>query len=125
MFGTANQLLAAVALAVATSAIINAGKIRYVWVTIVPMLFVALTTLSACWLNITDNFYPLTHDPVTETQGYVNIILTLVIMICAVIILVEAFRRWYKVIVRKEYSVAGEIVSADDKNFSPPEFGCC
>jgi carbon starvation protein len=46
MFGTANQLLAAVALAVATSAIINAGKVRYAWVTLLPMLFVATTTLT-------------------------------------------------------------------------------
>ncbi|HJT23536.1 MAG TPA: carbon starvation protein A, partial [bacterium] len=53
MFGTANQLLAAVALAVATSAIINSGRAKYAWVTFIPMLFVAVTTLSACWLNIT------------------------------------------------------------------------
>ena len=51
MFGTANQLLAGVALAVATSAIINAGKVRYAWVTLVPMLFVSTTTLIACYLK--------------------------------------------------------------------------
>ena len=49
MFGTANQLLAGVALAVASSAIINAGKVRYVWVTLIPMLFVTITTLVAGW----------------------------------------------------------------------------
>ena len=63
MFGTANQLLAGVALAVATSAIINAGRARYVWVTLIPMLFVTVTTLTAGWLNITDNFYPLASHP--------------------------------------------------------------
>ena len=45
MFGTANQLLAGVALAVATSAIINAGKVRYVWVTMIPMFFVSITKM--------------------------------------------------------------------------------
>jgi hypothetical protein len=80
MFGTANQLLAAVALAVATSAIINAGKERYAWVTLLPMLFVAATTLSACWLNITDNFWPMTANPQTAVQGYINSVLTAVIM---------------------------------------------
>ncbi len=125
MFGTANQLLAAVALAVGTSAIINAGKARYMWVTLVPMLFVATTTLTAGWLNVVDNFLPLTQNPATSTQGYVNSILTIVMMICAVIILIESFRRWYKVLVKKEYIISGQVVAASDKNFTPPEYGCC
>jgi carbon starvation protein len=125
MFGTANQLLAGVALAVATSAIINAGKVRYAWVTLVPMLFVSVTTLTAGWLNIVDNFIPLTANPAMATQGYVNTILTAVMMACAVIVLIEAFKRWYRVLVRGQYSVAGEVVYSTDKNFSPPQYGCC
>jgi len=125
MFGTANQLLAAVALTVATTAIINAGKVRYAWVTLLPLIFVAVTTLSACWLNITDNFWPMTFSPATEIQGYINSLLTVVIMLCAIVILVEAFRRWYKVLVRKEFVVGGEIRYAADGKFSPPDFGCC
>jgi carbon starvation protein len=125
MFGTSNQLLAAVALAVGTSAIINAGKERYVWVTLVPMLFVAGTTLTAGWFNITDNFFPLISDPHTAVQGYINSILTAITMVCAIVILVEAFRKWYKVLVKKEYVIAGEVVYATDKDFTPPQFGCC
>ena len=105
MFGTANQLLAGVALAVASSAIINAGKVKYVWVTLAPMLFVSTTTLIAGWENIFDNFLPLTHNPKTELQGYINSILTAIMMVCAVIILFEAFRRWYKVLVKKEFMI--------------------
>src|SRR5437762_9726496 len=45
MFGIANQLLAAVALCVATTVTINLGKARYCWVTIVPLSFVSTTTL--------------------------------------------------------------------------------
>jgi carbon starvation protein len=125
MFGTANQLLAAVALSVATSAIINAGKERYAWVTLAPMLFVATTTLSAGFLNITDNFWPLTEDPATVVQGYVNVLLTAVMMVCAVVVLVEAGRRWYRVLVKGEYLVAGQVVSAADGKFIPPTYGCC
>jgi carbon starvation protein len=125
MFGTANQLLAGVALAVATSAIINAGKVRYVWVTIVPMVFVLVTTLTAGWLNIADNYMPLTRNPATATQGYVNSMMTIIIMICAVVIVVEATRRWYQVLRKKEYIVGGQVVYATDKEFSPPEYGCC
>ena len=125
MFGTANQLLAAVALAVATSAIINAGKVRYAWVTLAPMLFVSTTTLVAGWENIFDNFLPLAAKAETATQGTIDTILTAIIMACAVIILVEAFRRWYKVLAKGEYCVAGQVIYATDSSFSPPEYGCC
>jgi carbon starvation protein len=125
MFGTANQLLAGVALAVATSAIINAGRARYAWVTLVPMLFVTITTLIACWINITDNFYPLTRVSQTALQGWINVAMTVVIMLSAIIILVEAFRRWYQVLVKGEFVVSGQVVNASDPDFTPPEFGCC
>lgn len=94
MFGTANQLLAAVALCVATSLIINSGKARYAWVTIVPLSFVATTTLYAAWRNINDLFLPMTNNPQTAMQGYVNVSLTLIIMVAAVIILFDSISRW-------------------------------
>jgi carbon starvation protein len=125
MFGTANQLLAAVALAVATSAIINAGKQKYAWVTVTPMLFVAITTLTAGWLNIKDNFWPMTFVSKTATQGYINSILTAIMMVCAVLILFEACKKWYRVLVKKEYIVQGEVIYDHDNSFSPPPFGCC
>src|SRR6476620_6328789 len=45
MFGIANQLLAAVALCVATTIIIHSGRAKYSWVTLLPLSFVATTTL--------------------------------------------------------------------------------
>ena len=125
MFGTANQLLAGVALTVGTSAIINSGKVRHVWVTLVPMLFVSATTLIAGWENITDNFFPMTESSSTALQAYIDIVLTVVMMICAVIILVEAFRRWYRVLAKGEYCIAGQVVYATEGKFSPPDYGCC
>jgi carbon starvation protein len=94
MFGIANQLLAAVALCVATTMIINSGKAKYSWVTILPLSFVATTTLVAGWESITDIFWPLTQKPDTATQGYINTALTAIIMVAAVIILVDSIRRW-------------------------------
>ncbi len=98
MFGTANQLLAGIALCVGTTFIINIGKARYAWVTIIPMAFVMATTLTASWLNITENFLPLARREGFAIQGYVNSLLTAVMMICAVIILIDSFRTWYKVV---------------------------
>src|SRR5216684_1580306 len=94
MFGIANQLLAAVALCVATTVIINMGKARYSWVMIVPLSFVATTTLVAGWESITDIFWPLTQDPEKAVQGYINVSLTEIVMIAAVVILLDSIRRW-------------------------------
>jgi carbon starvation protein len=125
MFGTANQLLAGVALAVATSAIINAGKVRYVWVTMIPMFFVSITTLVAGYFNVVDNYLPLISNPETSTQGYVNSILTVVIMVCAIVIMIESFRRWYAVLVKKQDFHDLELSFAAEKDKSLPGGGCC
>jgi carbon starvation protein len=94
MFGIANQLLAAVALCVATTIIINMGRARYSWVTIVPLAFVAITTLVAGWQSITDNFWPLSQKAETAAQGYINIALTAILMLAAIIVLIDSIRRW-------------------------------
>src|SRR6202140_896072 len=52
LFGTGNQLLATIALAVATTFLINMGKQKYAWITAVPMCFVGVTTLTAGVLSI-------------------------------------------------------------------------
>ena len=94
MFGIANQLLAAVALCVATTVIINMGKARYCWVTIAPLSFVATTTLVAGWDSVRDIFWPQAQNPLTATQGYINTSLTVLIMTAAVIVLIDSVRRW-------------------------------
>jgi carbon starvation protein len=94
MFGIANQLLAAVALCVATTVIINMGKARYCWVTIAPLSFVATTTLVAGWDSIRDIFWPQTQTAATATQGYINTSLTVLIMTAAVIVLIDSVRKW-------------------------------
>jgi carbon starvation protein len=47
MFGIANQLLAVVALSLVTTLLINTGRARYAPVTLLPMLFVVATTMTA------------------------------------------------------------------------------
>src|SRR6266850_181918 len=94
MFGIANQLLAAVALCVATTMIINSGKAKYSWVTLLPLSFVGSTTLVAGWESIMNIFWPLSQKPETATQGYINIALTTIIMVAAVVILIDSIRRW-------------------------------
>ena len=96
MFGIANQLLATVGLAIATIVLVNLGRTRYVWVTVCPMAFVAVTTVTAGILSIRDNFWPMTSspEPATRLQGFTNSTLTVIMLVCVATILVAAGRRW-------------------------------
>jgi carbon starvation protein len=52
LFGIANQLLAAVAFCVATTVLVKMGKLRYTWVTIAPLVWLAAATLTAGWQKV-------------------------------------------------------------------------
>jgi carbon starvation protein len=108
MFGIANQLLATVALAVGTTIIINIGRAKYAWVTFLPCCFVAVTTLSAGYLSVRDNFWPMAvgANEAVHVQGYINSITTVIMMVCVVIILGSAVRRWMLVLSGKVPAMA-------------------
>jgi carbon starvation protein len=96
MFGVANQLLAVVALTVATTVIVNEGRSRYAWTTLAPLLFLGTTTLAGGALSIRDIFLPLTHSAkATDAfKGWLNSGLTVVMMACVLLVLADAIPRW-------------------------------
>jgi carbon starvation protein len=89
MFGIANQLLAVIALSVATAWIVNQGRGRYVWVTLVPLAFVTTTTMTAGW-QLVGRFRVMAEQ--APFKGYLNMALVAVMLGGVVLVLFEAFR---------------------------------
>jgi len=54
LFGIANQLLAAVALVVATTILLKMKRLRWIWVTLVPMVWLVAVTMTASYQKIFD-----------------------------------------------------------------------
>jgi carbon starvation protein len=52
LFGISNQMLAAIALSVATGILVKSGRLRYAWVTGVPLAWLAIVTSTAAWEKI-------------------------------------------------------------------------
>jgi carbon starvation protein len=89
MLGIANQLLATTALCVGTTVIVNAGRARYAFVTLVPLAFVATTTLTAAYLSTVNNFLKLGNF-----QGWLDACVSVALMFCTVAVLAASARKW-------------------------------
>jgi carbon starvation protein len=125
LFGTGNQLLATIALAVTTSFLINMGKQKYAWITAVPMCFVGVTTVTAGVLGIKNIFWPLTlsKNPQQVFTGYLDTILMGIFITGVVLVVIDAIRRWVMVL---------RGAPAPTEAFGPPvtaagdvKMGCC
>jgi carbon starvation protein len=123
MFGIANQLLAAVALCVGTSVIINSGRVRYAWTTMAPLAFVASTTLYAGWLSIRDNFLPLTRNPEKAFTGWLDTVLTAVLMASVIVILIASARSWIRAVKGEPIALVPLPAGGDHRHM--PGSGCC
>lgn len=122
LFGIANQLLAAVALAVATTVLIKSGRAKYAWVTIVPLIWDTVVTLTASWQKVfSDNpklgffaqrsQYQAALDAGQTSKGSahtaeemqkvitnstVDGVLSVLFAVLIIIVLVDAVRVWIK-----------------------------
>jgi carbon starvation protein len=55
LFGIANQMLAAIALCVATTILAKSAKQRYLWVSGLPLTWLMIVTSAAAWAKLFDN----------------------------------------------------------------------
>ena len=120
LFGTGNQLLATIALAVVTTFLVNMGKTKYALITLLPMLFVGTTTLTAGVLSIKNIYLPLALKPGKLFQGYLDATLMAIFVTGVVLVLIETGRRCWK-------TLHGAPIPKEA--FGPPEetvtMGCC
>ncbi len=100
--GTANQLLGMLALCIGTTVIIKLGKVKYIWVTLLPMVFMATTTFTAAGKLIVE-YSARAAQATPEAFTYrINEILIGAMVILACIILVDSLIKWYRFFVKNE-----------------------
>jgi carbon starvation protein len=127
LFGIANQLLAVVALVVGTTILIKMGKTVYSWVTLVPLAWLTTVTMTASWqklfhekpsigfLSRAEQFQEalakgellapaksLTEMKRIVLNNQIDAVLTALFAIFVVVIILDAARVWYKVLVKQE-----------------------
>lgn len=133
LFGISNQMLAAIALAVATTIIIKMGKARYAWVTIIPYVFLTVTTLTAAFMKLFSKvpaigFFahakiyqdgidsgkvlaPATDMDVMKQIVFndrLDAVLTMIFIAIVLLMVIASFRVWYNILVKKKKAVLHE-----------------
>ncbi len=98
MLGVSNQLLAVIALSFGTVWLVNQGKARYAWVTLVPLVWVATTTLTGGFLSVTQTYWRMAQEPATRAMGLVCAGSITAVMACALAVVFEGARRCLRVL---------------------------
>jgi len=96
MFGVANQLLAAIAFAVGTTVLLKMGRARYAVITVVPLAFMATTTLTASWQLVGRYRGLALQEPAGAWTYRLDAALVAVMAVLAVVVLVDSAAKWWR-----------------------------
>jgi len=103
IFGVANQLLAVIALALGTTVLIKMGRVRHLWVTLLPLAWLLSVTMTAGWMKI---FSPdprlgflsgaaAAPSPRQAFNAHVDAAATAVFMILVAVVVLANARVWW------------------------------
>ncbi len=122
MLGVSNQMLAAFALAIGTSVLINMGKARYIGCTLAPLAFMCVNTLTAGWLNLSVNYLQpqlkagaptlLSAFRAAPVASQMQCVVTLIVMALLVVVVVDSLFRWGGMARRAALARAGRATEA-------------
>jgi carbon starvation protein len=131
LFGISNQLLAAVALVVATTILLKMGHLKWIWVTLLPMAWLVTITMTASYQKIFDPSARLgflaaanamaaqiaagkiSAAKIAETHRLIfnqrlDAAVTAVLALMILVLLVEALVQWYSILSRRREPVLHE-----------------
>jgi carbon starvation protein len=131
LFGISNQLLGAVALVVATTILMKMGRLRWIWVTLLPMAWLVTITMTASYQKIFHanpriGFLAYANalaaqiaagkipaEKIAETQRLVfnqrlDAAVTGVLAAMILVLVVEALEQWYSILTRRKELVLRE-----------------
>jgi len=131
LFGIANQLLAAVALVVATTILLKMGRLRWIWVTLLPTVWLVTVTMTASYQKIFDpnpriGFLSAANGlaaqiaagkvaaaKLAETHRFIfnlrlDAVVTAVLAVMILVLIVEAIIQWHAILVRGREAVLHE-----------------
>jgi len=132
IFGVANQLLAVLALALGTTVLIKMGRVRYLWVSLVPLVWLLAVTMTAGWMKIFSDdprvgFLRAAADlkkklavdggtPVEQvrqwqhvmTNNYINAAVSGAFMVLVLLVVGVCVREWWLLLSRRQAPVLRE-----------------
>ncbi|HWC75475.1 MAG TPA: carbon starvation CstA family protein, partial [Gemmatimonadales bacterium] len=122
LFGISNQLLAAVALCVATTILIKMGRQRYLWVTLLPLAWLITVTMTAGYqkvfsadpkLGFLSHAASLADSTVPNASRLIfndrlNAIVALFFMAVVAMLVFTSVREWWLVLSRRKAAVVHE-----------------